>query len=65
MRKIEEERAKAGDVYVEVPPAKAATSPSDDQDPATRLAKAKDLLDKALSSEAEYDTLKAKILSEM
>ena len=65
VRKIEEERAKAGGTQITMPeggdvgPAHAA------EDPVEKLAKAKEMFDKELISEAEYETLKANILQKM
>jgi hypothetical protein len=58
VRQMEEDRARAGGVYMSGPGAAA-------EDPVERLAKAKRMLDQQLISVAEYETLKANILSEM
>ncbi|HEY7410469.1 MAG TPA: PH domain-containing protein [Vicinamibacteria bacterium] len=58
IREMEEARARAGGVVVGAPAAAA-------DDPVGKLARAKEMLDKGLISEAEYDSLKAKILSSM
>jgi hypothetical protein len=63
VRHMEEERARSGGIQMNVP--FATPSGSTDEDSVTRLAKAKSMLDQGLISEAEYDTLKAKILSAM
>jgi hypothetical protein len=57
IREMEEARARAGGVVVGAPAAA--------DDPVGKLARAKEMLDKGLISEAEYDSLKAKILSSM
>ena len=66
VRQMEEERARAGGVQFHVPT--GGISPSGGapaEDPVEKLAKAKKMLDQQLISEAEYDTLKAKILASM
>jgi len=68
VREMEEARARAGGVYVTpgatpAGPQNEATPPADDL--VARLAKAKALLDQGLIQEAEYETLKAKILSSL
>jgi hypothetical protein len=50
-------------VHLGAPAASVAAAPA--EDPVAKLAKAKQMLDQGLISEAEYDTLKAKILSSM
>ncbi len=68
VRQMEEERARAGGVQVTLPSA-GGTPPAGEaaagsaEDPVAALAKAKQLFDQELISEAEYETLKAKILS--
>ena len=57
-REMEEARARSGGVHVSGPAAAA-------EDPVAKLAKAKQMLDQDLISEAEYDALKAKILGAM
>ena len=60
VRDMEEARAKAGGVYM-APQQTAAPA----EDPVAKLAKAKQMLDQSLISEAEYETLKARILAAM
>ena len=65
---MEEERARAGGVQVTLPsdggaPPTGEAVARSAEDPVARLAKAKQLFDQELISEAEYETLKAKILS--
>jgi hypothetical protein len=62
VRQMEEERARAGGVVLELPKG-AAPEPSAGDDQVARLARAKALLDQGLISEDEYQALKAKILS--
>jgi hypothetical protein len=62
VREMEEARARSGGVHLGAPAA-AAAAPA--EDPVAKLAKAKQMLDQGLISEAEYDSLKAKILSSM
>jgi hypothetical protein len=63
IREMEEMRAKSGGVYMTTPTAPPVTPTA--EDPVEKLAKAKKMLDQKLISEAEYDALKAKILSSM
>ena len=67
VREMEEARAKAGGVYLGGGAAAGghAAPPPAPEDPVAKLAKAKQMLDQGLISEAEYDSLKAKILSSM
>lgn len=62
IREMEEARAKSGGIYMSAPEPRAATSA---EDPTQKLAQAKRMLDQGLISEAEYETVKAKILSAM
>jgi hypothetical protein len=63
-RRMEEDRARAGGVQVNVPVLQAgAEGNPGEQDPVARLAKAKAMLDQGLISEAEYESLKAKIIA--
>ena len=62
VRDMEEARARSGGVYMTPP---AAVDQSVTEDPVAKLARAKAMLDQGLISEAEYDTLKARILSSM
>jgi hypothetical protein len=61
VREMEEARAKAGGVNIAAP--QSGNAPADD--PVAKLAKAKQMLDQSLISEAEYESLKARILSSM
>jgi hypothetical protein len=62
IRELEEARAKAGGVYMGGPTApSAAAAPA--EDPVEKLAKAKAMLDQGLISEAEYEAIKAKVIS--
>lgn len=63
IRLMEEDRARAGGVYLAAPTS-TGDAPST-EDPTQKLARAKALLDQGLISEAEYETVKAKILSAM
>lgn len=62
VRTMEEERARAGGIYMAPPD---VASPTAGEDPVDKLAKAKAMLDKGLISEIEYEALKAKILSSL
>lgn len=64
VRQMEEDRARAGGIQMSVPQA-AANPSAPAEDPVAKLAQAKAMLDQQLISEAEYETLKAKILSAM
>ena len=61
VREMEEARAKAGGVNIAAPQSANTTA----EDPVAKLAKAKQMLDQSLISEAEYESLKARILSSM
>jgi Bacterial PH domain/Short C-terminal domain len=61
VREMEEARAKAGGVHIASPQGASAAA----EDPVAKLAKAKQMLDQGLISEAEYESLKARILSSM
>jgi hypothetical protein len=61
IREMEEDRAKAGGVYMTAP---SGGSSAEREDPVARLSKAKAMLEQGLISEIEYETLKAKVLSE-
>ena len=65
VRKMEEERARAGGTQITLPEGGdvGAAVPADD--PVEKLAKAKEMFDKELISEAEYETLKANILQKL
>lgn len=60
VREMEEARAKAGGVVLH-PPSSAPPA----EDPVARLAKARQMLDQGLITEAEYDSLKARILGNL
>ena len=64
VRRIEEERARAGGTQITMP---GAGESEDDGivDPVERLAKVKEMFDQELISEAEYETVKANILRKM
>jgi hypothetical protein len=61
VREMEEARARSGGVVLGGPLPGAATAPG--EDPVSRLAKAKQMLEQGLISETEYDALKARILN--
>jgi hypothetical protein len=64
IREMEQARAASGGISIGSLPAGSGTPESASaEDPVAKLAKAKAMLDQGLISEAEYDTLKAKILS--
>ncbi len=64
VRDIEEERARAGGTQITMPAAGEADSDGTG-DPVARLTKAKEMFDRELISEVEYETLKANILQTM
>ena len=61
VREMEEARAKSGGVYL----GSMEGAGSAAEDPVVKLAKAKQMLDQGLISEAEYESVKAKILASM
>jgi hypothetical protein len=66
IREMEQARAASGGISIGGMPGvtgAAESASSAGEDPVAKLAKAKAMLDQGLISEAEYDTLKAKILS--
>ncbi len=65
VRKMEEERARAGGTQITIPEGGDAGQTRPIEDPVEKLAKAKEMFDKELISEAEYETLKANILQKM
>ena len=64
VRQMEEERARAGGTQITMPGAGESVDDGS-VDPVERLAKAKEMFDQELISEAEYETLKADILRKM
>lgn len=65
VRKMEEERARAGGTQITLPEGGDVGQAHPTEDPVEKLAKAKEMFDKELISEAEYETLKANILQKM
>jgi hypothetical protein len=65
VREMEEARARAGGVQIGALPGllSAPGVAAQQEDPVQRLAKARSMLDQGLISEAEFESLKAKILS--
>ena len=63
LREMEENRARAGGIYVGTSTAAAPAQAS--EDPLEKLAKAKKMLDMQLISQEEFDALKAKILQSL
>lgn len=61
VRQMEEERARAGGVQVTLPQGQAGV----EEDQVAKLAKAKAMLDQGLISEAEYETIKARIVQSL
>lgn len=65
VREMEEARAKAGGIVIGQPVASSQASDAvGKEDPLEKLKKAKAMMDAGLISEAEYETIKAKVLSE-
>ena len=65
VRELEELRAKSGGVHLESSPASAnlaAGGGSGMEDPAVRLQRAKEMLEKGLISDSEYESMKARII---
>jgi hypothetical protein len=65
VRKMEEERARAGGTQITLPEGGDVGPTAPAEDPVAKLAKAKEMFEKELISEAEYETLKANILQKM
>ena len=65
VRMMEEERARAGGTQISLPEGGDAGQTRSAEDPVEKLAKAKEMFDKELISEAEYETLKANILQKL
>jgi hypothetical protein len=64
VRELEEMRAKSGGIQFPPTGAAAAGSPPGSQDDTVaRLQKAKDMLDKGLISDAEFEAIKARIVN--
>lgn len=61
IRQMEEERARAGGVQVTLPQGPSGS----EEDQVTRLARARAMLDQGLISEAEYEAIKARIISSL
>ena len=63
MRDLDELRAQSGGVQIgNVPGGAAAHLASTDGDPAERLRKAKEMLDGGLITDAEYESIKARVV---
>ena len=62
IRDLEEARARSGGIHMPMPSMPSASA-APAEDPVQKLAKAKAMLDQGLISEAEYETLKAKIIA--
>lgn len=65
IRDLEEARARAGGVHFGGAVGQSGGAAGSAEDPVERLAKAKAMLDQGLITEAEYETLKAKIIASM
>ena len=68
VRELEELRAKSGGIQLASSPASgnlAADGSSEKEDPSARLQRAKEMLDKGLISDSEYESLKARIVSSL
>jgi hypothetical protein len=63
VRELEEMRAKSGGIQLGATPGSAAATNSGADEPVARLEKAKAMLDKGLISDAEYESLKARIVN--
>jgi hypothetical protein len=64
IREMEQDRAKAGGVYMGMPGYPAPAAPAEKPDPVAKLAKAKAMLEQGLISDVEYEALKAKVLAD-
>jgi hypothetical protein len=63
VRELEELRAKSGGVQIGGGYAAGASAPGAESEPARRLRQAREMLDAKLISDAEYESIKAKIVS--
>jgi Short C-terminal domain len=66
LRELEELRAKSGGFHLASPPGAASLGVGqtvDAEDPTARLERAKQMLDRGLITDSEYETLKARIVS--
>ena len=64
IREMEQDRARAGGVYMGLPGMPVASAQAEKPDPLVKLAKAKAMLDQGLISDIEFEALKAKVLAE-
>ena len=65
IRELEELRAKSGGIQMTAPGAGAAASDAGQGDPVQKLAQAKQMLEKGLINDSEYEAMKARIISAM
>ena len=65
IRELEELRARSGGIQFGGAPGAAGASDKGAIDPVERLAQAREMLDKGLITDAEYEGMKAKVISEM
>ena len=65
IREMEQDRARSGGVFLNASGGSGAAPQTADADPVAKLEQAKSMLDKGLISQAEYDTVKAKIIASM
>ena len=65
VRDLDEMRAQAGGVQIGMPGASGSAAPGGDGDALTRLQRAKEMLDNRLITDAEYESIKAKIVDRL
>jgi len=64
IRELEELRAKSGGITLGSMPG-AASTPGNDADPVARLERAREMLEKGLISDSEYEAIKARLVSSL
>jgi hypothetical protein len=65
VRELEELRAKSGGVQIGAQAGLSATSPATESEAARRLRQAREMLDAKLISDAEFESIKAKIIADL
>jgi hypothetical protein len=65
VRDLDELRAKSGGIQLGQTPVAGGTAGEADRTPAARLERARDMLQKGLITDAEFEQIKAKIVAEL